>query len=233
MANKIILKGYPDQLAIAITQMIGIHQMLRDLDIPSGSDRSEAHPDRRFRPQIRLHFLQDSNFVKGSNEPGYHGRRRVPGRLTWRLMNETSETITKGELTRIGEQIKAIFGANNGYVWQKGKEMYTYAEWDKGYQMQILARSAAQAQDLTTKILSLQGHTPTWKFMTKTENLEEQARYPETPQTKVILGETVTMPKLRPNVEVRFTHADARVHKLTQPVILFDRTHTKVGALVK
>lgn len=233
MANKIILSGYPDQLAIAITQMIGIHQMLRDLDIPGGSNRSETHPNRRFKPLIRLHFIQDTDYVKGSNAPGYHGQRRVSGHITWRLMGETSETISKGELKRIGEQIKALFGANGGYVWSKGKEIYTYADWDNGYQMQILARSASQAQDMVTKILSIQGHVPTWKFMTKTENLDEASRYPETPQTKVILGETVTLPKIRPKVDVRFTHADAVVHKLTNPIILYDRKHKKVGALVQ
>jgi hypothetical protein len=233
MTDKIILKGYPNQLKVAITQIMGIHQMLQNLDIPASSERSEAHPDRRFRPQIRLHFLQDSDFEKGSNAPGYHGRRRVPGQLTWRLMNETSETITKGELTRIGEQIKRIFAANNGYTWQKGKEMYTYAEWDKGYQMQILARSVSQAQDLVTKILSIQGHTPMWRFLTKTENFEEQTRYPETPVTKIILGESVTLPNLRPNVSVRFTYADVRIHKLTEPIVICDRTNKKVGALVR
>jgi hypothetical protein len=148
-------------------------------------------------------------------------------------MNETSETITKGELNRIGEQIKTIFGANGGYIWQKGKELYTYADWDKGYQMQILARSVSQAQDLVSKILSLQGHTPQWRFLTKTENFEELNRYPETPTTKVILGETVTMPKLRPYAEVRFQYADVRVHKLTEPLVLYDRTNKKVGALVR
>ncbi|NHC34695.1 hypothetical protein [Scytonema millei] len=234
MSKKIILKGTTEQLKPVITQILAIHQMLEGLDLGAGSDRdSEAYPERRYRPQIRLHFLQDTDFDKRSNAPGYHGERRVPGRLTWRLMNETSETITLGELTRIGQQIKQIFGANSGYVWQKGKEIYTYADWDKGYQMQILARSASQAQDLVSKILSLQGHTPTWKYMTKGENLDQPSRYPETPVTKLILGKSVTMPKTRPNVEVRFAYADARIHKLLEPVVIYDRTNKKVGALVR
>lgn len=234
MGDKYILKGTPRQLKPLITHLLAVHQMLENLDIPSGGERdSEAYPDRRFRPCVRLHFLQDTDFDKRSNAPGYHGRRRVPGRLSYRLMNESSETISKGELTSLGRRIKDIFGANDGYTWQKGKELYTYAEWDKGYQMQILARSMTQAQDLVSKILSLQGHTPHWRFLTKTENAEELTRYPETPVTKVILGETVTLPKVRPNVEVRFTYADVRVHKLAEPVVIYERTGKRVGALVR
>lgn len=234
MSNLIYLKGTPKELKPIIMNIMAMRQLAESLDVAPGNERSsEAYPDRRFRPQVRLHFLEDTDFDKRSNAPGYHGRRRVPGRLSYRLMNETSETISKGELTNLGRKIKDIFGANDGYTWQKGKELYTYAEWDKGYQMQILARSMAQAQDLVSKMLSLQGHTPLWRFLTKTENAEQLTRYPETPVTKVILGETVTLPHLRPNTEVRFTYADVRVHKLTQPVVIYDRTNKKVGALVR
>lgn len=234
MSDLIYLKGTPKELRPIIMQIMANYQLAQNLNSTAGDERdSEAYPDRRYRPQVRLHFLQDTDFDKKSDAPGYHGRRRVPGRLSWRLMDETSETISKGELTNLGRRIKNIFGANNGYTWQKGKELYTYAEWDKGYQMQILARSMTQAQDLVNKILSLQGHTPHWRFLTKTENAEEQNRYPETPTTKVILGETVILPQLRPNVGVRFQYADVRVHKLMEPVVIYDRTHTKPGALVQ
>jgi hypothetical protein len=233
MSKKIILKGTTEQLKPMITQILAINQMLENLDFSDSSDRSDACPDRRFRPQIRLHFMQDTDFEAGANAPGYHGRRRVPATLTYRIMGETSETITMGELTRIGQQVKEVFGANGGYTWQKGKEMYCYADWDRGYQLQILARGAAQAQDLVTKILSLQNHTPTWKYMSKTESIDQASRYPETPTTKAILGEVKTMPKLRPNVEVRFVHADAKIHRLVQPIVIYDRTGKKVGALVR
>lgn len=233
MSDRIILKGPSKLLKPAITQILAVHQMLENLDLERDSDDEATYPDRRFRPQIRLHFLQDTDFTKVSDSLGYHGKRRIPGRLTWRLMNETSETITLGELTRIGQQIKQVFGANNGYVWQKGKDMYCYADWDRGYQLQILARSVNQARDLVSKILSFQGHSPQWAFLSRIENAEPQTRYPETPIKKTILGESVTIPKLRPNVGVRFTYADARIHKLIKPVVLYDRTQKKVQLLVQ
>lgn len=233
MSAPIIIKGNSKLLKPVITQIMALHQMIEGIEVGGSSNDETMYPGRRFNPQIRLFFLQDTDYSQtGANTAAYQGRRRLSGRLTFRLMNETSETISKGELTRIGTGIKNIFGANGGYIWDKGKELYTYADWSKGYQMQMLVRSSTQARDLTTKILSLQNHSPQWVYLTKSSNEAELERYPETPQTKIILGEVVTLKKVRPRVEVRFHYADVDIHRLMEPVILYDRTSKKVGALV-
>lgn len=233
MTNNIILKGNSKLLRPLLTEIMAINQLLENLEISGGGEDEEIYPGRRFHPQIRLHFLQDTDFSQtANNPPGYQGKKRIPGRLTFRLMNETSETISKGELTRIGTMVKNSFGSGGGYTWKKGKELYCYADWDKGYQLQMLVSTAAQARELTTKILAIQNHTPQWIFLTKCENQAEIERYPETPQTKIILGETMTLAEVRQRVEVRFTYVDAKVHKLIKPVVLYDRNSRKVGALV-
>jgi len=235
VSERIIVKGNTKLLKPVITEIMALRQLLENLEIEGGgSEDKETYPGRRYNPQIRLHFLEDTNYnVRNNSSPGYQGRKRQTGRLTFRLMDELSTTISKGELTRIGTTIKNLFGANKGYVWNKGKEMYCYADWSKGYQLQILARTTTQAKDLVTKILSIQNHVPQWIFLTKNENQSEIERYPETPQTQYILGEQVTLATVRPLVEVRFTYADARIHKLIKPVIVYDRTNKKVGALVR
>lgn len=234
MSDKILLKGNSKLLKPVITQLMAMHQLLENLDVEGGSSvESEMHPSRRYHPHIRLHFKQDTNFVPGKQTNTYQGRRRKTGLLTFRMMDETSETISNAELSNIARKIKNIFGANNGYVWNKGKELYCYADWSKGYQLQILAKNKTQAADLVTNILSLQGHSPQWIYFTRTENSVELERYPETPVTKTILGEPVTLPVVRPLVDVRFTYADARIHKLIEPVILYDRTGKKVKPLVE
>lgn len=233
MSAPIILKGNSKLLKPVITQIMALHQMIEGIEVGGSGNDETMYRDRRFNPQIRLFFLQDTDYSQtGANTTAYKGKRRLSGRLTFRLMDETSESISKGELTRIATGIKNIFGANGGYVWSKGKELYTYADWSKGYQMQMLVRSSTQARDLTSKILSLQNHSPQWVYLTKSTNEAELERYPETPQTKTILGEVVTLNKVRPRVEVRFHYADADIHRLMEPVILYDRTSKKVGALV-
>lgn len=234
MNDRILLKGNSKLLKPVITQLLATHQLLENLDIEGGySNDKEMVAGRRYQPQIRIYFQQDSDFRPGTNQPKGRGQRRKNGRQAFRLMNETSETISKAELTNIANKIKQIFGANNGYVWNKGKELYCYADWNKGYQLQILAKTKSQAADLVTKILSLQNHTPVWKYFTRTENSVELEAYPEIPEKKIMLGEEYTLPALRPLVDVRFTYAEAKIHRLVSPVILFDRRGKKVGALVK
>lgn len=121
MTAPIILKGSTKLLRPAITQLMAIHQLLENLDIESNSNDSEFYGSRRYNPQIRLFFKEDTDYNQNTNEPGYQGRRRLVGQLTFRLMDETSESIGKGELTQIATKIKNIFGANNGYIWEKVK----------------------------------------------------------------------------------------------------------------
>lgn len=233
MNDRILLKGNSKLLKPVITQLIATHQLLENLDIEGGySDDKEMVAGRRYHPQIKIYFREDTDFKAGNNQQKGRGQNRKSGRQAFRLMNETSETISKGELTNIARKIKDTFGANGGYVWSKGKELYTYAEWDKGYQLQTLARSKNQAADLVTKVLSLQGHTPQWKYFTRTENSVEFEAYPEIPQKKTMLGEEYELPTVRPLVDVRFIYAEAKIHRLVPPVVLYDRRSKKPGALV-
>jgi len=234
MDERIILKGNSKLLKPVITQLMATHQLLENLDIEGGySDDKEMVAGRRYHPQIRIYFREDTDFKPGDNQQKGRGQNRRSGRQAFRLMNETSETISKGELTNIGRRIKDIFGANGGYVWNKGKELYCYADWNKGYQLQILAKTKSQAGDLVTKILSLQNHSPEWKYLTRTENALEQEAYPEISIKKTMLGEEYTLPTVRPLVDVRFTYAEAKIHRLVPAIILYDRRKKKQNSLVE
>ncbi|MBE9193251.1 hypothetical protein IQ230_23475 [Gloeocapsopsis crepidinum LEGE 06123] len=234
MNNKIVLAGNKNLLKPAITQILAMHQLLEQIEVDATSSINEDFdPGRRYHPLIILHFREDSDFRPGTNQPKGRGQNRTKGEVSFRLMSETTETISEAELTNLGTRIKQIFGANGGYLWSKGKEMYCYADWSRGYQMQILARSEAQVRDLVTKILSLQNHTPQWKYLTKNKNASEAERYPVVPQTKLVMGKQVELPERRPNRQVRFRYAEARINPLLKTVILFDRTGKKTNALVK
>lgn len=212
---------------------MAMKQLLEGIEEQGNCIDDNFDPGRRYHPLVRLYFKQESNFVAGSNQPKGQGKYRKVGELRFRLMGETTETISKAELTNLGQRIKSVFGGDSLYIWNKGKELYCYADWSRGYQLQILARSESQARDLVTKILSLQGHTPIWKYMTKSENLAESERYPNVAETKIILGEQVTLPLTRPNVDVKFRFADVRVSPLLQPVVIYDATGKRKGALVR
>ncbi len=233
MSDEIILKGSKTLLRPIITQLMAMNQLLERMEFVADSINENYDPGRRYHPLVRLFFREDSDFRPGTNQPVGQGQNRVKGELRFRLMDETAETIGKGELTALGERVKQTFGPNNGYIWSKGKESYCYADWSRGYQLQILARSEAQAKDLVTKILSLQSHSPQWKYLSKTQNVAETERYPNIAEKKMILGEEVTLPVKRPNAEARFRFADVRITPSMPRIVIYDHTGKKAGALVR
>lgn len=233
MSDLIYLKGTPKELKPIIMQIMGMYQLLESKDIGTIYETPEALSDRMTgRPEIQLVFREDTDFNKKIDQPGYHGLNRKKGRISFRLMDETSNTISKGELTRIGTKIKELFASNNGYVWEKGKELYSYSDWTKGYHFQILCRSKVQAKQLITMVLSIQNHTPDWKLLFTNENDNANERYPENPGTKVIAGEMVKIKKYRSLVKVRFQYAIAHLNGLTTPITLYDRRGKRGNPLV-
>lgn len=231
--HNIILTGTKEELMERIPPLLDFLQILEQKDIGTIYEAPEALSDRMSgRPEVQLVFRQDSDFRKGTNQPGYHGKDRKQGRFSFRLMNETSDTITKAELTRIGTKIKELFGTNNGYIWEKGKELYSYSDWTRGYHFQLLCRSKIHAKQLITTALTIQGHTPDWKRLFENENDSPTERYPENPGTKVIAGDTVKLLAYRPLVEVRFQYAVVHLKESKTPITLYDRRHKRANALV-
>ncbi len=231
--KKVTIQGTKRELMQVIPQLTAMYQLLEGLETDSNNTNENFDPGRKYHPLVRLYFKQDSDFVAGTNQLKGRGRNRKVGEVTFRLMDETTETITEANLKTLGQRIKQVFGEGEGYVWNKGKELYTYADWSRGYQMQMLCRSEAQARDLAIKVLSLQGHTPIWKYMTKGKNVAGEERFPIERQTKVILGEQVELPLQRPNVDVRFKLADVRVNPLYKWVTIYDKTGKRTSALVR
>ena len=180
---------------------------------------------RQFRPQIVLEFLEDELDVEG-------GYGRVDGRISFRLMNETSESITRTELTTIANRIKLEFGANNGYKWKKGKDLASYTEREKGYQLQLLVRSKADAKELIGKILDINSDTPDWKYLNYKENDEPTNAYPTIPPTNLILGKTRREPRRRPIATVRFQYAYCSLWGEPNSIILYDRSYKYLNSLV-
>jgi hypothetical protein len=228
MSNNIILKGNSRLLIPVITQILAINQLLEQKDIGTiYGEPAEEYQARvaRYKPQVSLRFTEDRDDVL----PGYQAST---GRISFRLMDQTSNTISESEATALGRKIKEVFGSNKGYVWNRGKEMITYNDWDKGYYLQILTRNESNAKDLITRVLSVQNHTPNWKNAQGVKNEAELERYPYTPPTEQIMGKTVQGIRRRPNVNARFQYAVLHIHGLAKPVVLYDRSGKKPNPLV-
>lgn len=224
--HKIRLSGTPEQIAEMLPQIIAIYQLLETKDIGTVyADSSDVPPvHRKGKPKVTLYFREDTDFRRtGVRTAMPHGRNRTEGTISFRLMEETTATLSRANAVSLGRKIKDLFGTTEGYVWKKGKTMYSYTDWDKGYQFQLLCRSKIESKRIITDVLSLQSHTPDWRRLREIEPDDELASYPAGTRTRTVLGETVTVQEERPVVDVRFQYSYLTVDGANKPFTLYDR----------
>jgi hypothetical protein len=235
MSNKIVLAGNKNLLKPIITELLAFHQLLEQKDVGTiYAYTNDLNSVRRIeKPKVTLFFLEDSNFSKTAPPNKIpEGRRRQEGVIRFRIMNETTQSFSKSNGTTLGNRIKEIFGSNGGFIWQKGKTMYSYSDWERGYQFQLLCKTKTEAKRIITAVHSLQNHRADWKYFNTVENDEEFNKYPENPGTHVVMGETISLPHERPIVDVRFQYAYVRLDGVIDPITLYDRRNKRAGALV-
>lgn len=236
MTDRIILKGSSKLLMPVITQVMAVHQLLEQKDIGTiYADISQTNTVyRKHKPKLVLYFREDSDFVPtGTQSTTPHGRDRKDSIISFRLMDETSQTFSEANGTALGQKIKEVFGADGGFIWNKGKTLYSYTDWEKGYQLQLLCRNEVEAKRVTTAALSIKNDTPDWRNLQEVKNDQEALRYPVNPGTQVIMGKTVNKPVERPTVDVRFQYAYVKLSGVKEPVTLYDRRRKRTGALVE
>lgn len=179
---------------------------------------------RVYRPQVCFYF-------SGSEAPSDNVHKRVGGEISFRLMNETSTTISKTRVETLATRIKSLFVTPTRFVWHKGKLMVSYTDRKRGYQLQLLVRDKTEGKRIIEQILDVQGHTPDWKFMNSDENEEPLEKYPNNPGNQTILGKSYKKPQRRPVADVKFRYATLAVHGLPRPINLVDTTYTRSNVL--
>ena len=236
MTDRIILKGNSKLLMPVITQIMAVHQLLEQKDVGTiYADVSQKNTvERKKRPKLVLYFLEDTDFERtGRRSRTPHGRKRDDGVISFRLMDETTYSFTEANGRVLGQKVKETFGANGGFIWNKGKTYYSYSDWAKGYQLQLLCKNSTEAKRIVTTTLSIKGHTPGWGNLQQIKNDQEDLKYPATPGTEIIMGETINKPVERPIVDVRFQYAYVKLDGLETPVNIYDRTGKRPKVLVR
>lgn len=175
---------------------------------------------RKYKPQVHLMFREITSIDNA--DP-------LESQISFRLMDES---FTMADAIILANKIKAEFMSAGGYVWNKGRLMCAYSDWDLGYQLQLLCKDEAEGKRIVTSVLGLQNHVPKWKKFTINRNDQEAERYPANPPNKVILGKSYEQPRERAIHNSRFRYAELTIHELPVPIILCDRTNTWVDVLV-
>lgn len=238
MANEeqsIQLQGTKQELMELIPQLMALYQLIDAKDLGTiYAYHNDLNSVRRVgKPKVNLFFLEDSNFnKKAAPNKIAEGQRRQKGLIRFRLMDESTQSFSKGNATTLATKIKDVFGSNGGFVWNKGKTMYSYCDWLKGYQFQLLCKTETEAKRIISSTLSLQNHIPDWKNFNTQENDQKATKYPENPGTHIVMGETLPIIHERPLVDVRFQYAYVSLDGVNEPVNLYARNNRRTKSLV-
>lgn len=194
--------------------------------VVAGSLLDEIDATITYKPKITLFFKEDADDVEAGYNP-------VEMETSWRLIDETSTTITKAKLTTIANKIKTSFGAGNGYVFKKGRKLIVYKQATEGYKFLLRAKDKASAKDLIREVLSINGHTLDDEILKVSEIDDEAGAFPYNPGTHNILGKRKSKPRRRPITNVRFRYAYATVAGLGKPIYLYSKNYYYPDALVQ
>ncbi|NET91528.1 MAG: hypothetical protein F6K45_26205 [Kamptonema sp. SIO1D9] len=224
-AKAACLIGAKDSQNMALVKMMTFrHLILKDWDkpdifgVPVDAHRSVK---RAGIPQITLHFFPAYEF-EGTEEDSLRYSEIGKSRISFRWMEHKDDYPSESEITQMANKIKTAFGSSSGYLWKKGKNLYSYTEWDKGYQFQILATQESDAKDLCREVLGLRSHSFESTRFQSVLNDDPTEAYPTTPRSELIAGEMVRHPAERPVLNVRYRYSTIYIPP-RKPFTLHDR----------
>jgi hypothetical protein len=177
----------------------------------------------KFAPQITLIFKEDLDEVEEGYSP-------LDAEISFRVMNESSQTMTEAKASVIAGRIRAEFALGGGYRWHKGRTKLSYRDKDNGYQFSINAYSEAEGKQVLNKVLDIQGDSLDLDLLSITTLGDTP---PTVPPMERIYGEQRRTPRRRPVGWVRFAYADLHVHGLPNAITLVDRTGRRKNALTR
>lgn len=211
------LKDFPER----IETLLDLYQLVKSKDVGNfyGLPEQEVLERSARRPQIIMLFEQPAKELN-ENFP-----RAVVGRVSCRIMNKDSTNITPQDLESYAGRIKTLFGGETPFIWERGKESYSYTDHIKGYRLKVLAANEQAARKVVEQVLDIQSHSPDWEFMNKnTPVVAAETKYDDTPGRKTILGKPYREPRRRPRVTLKFWKAEIFIPGIAGNILLCDRT---------
>jgi len=180
--------------------------------------------DVSFRPWVHFYFSQDGHAVPDGFTP-------IQSELGFRLISETSATMTEAKAITLAREIKRVFApSGQGYVWSKGKVKVTYLDKERGYDFRINALNKLEGETLIKKFLDVKNHPFVDDYLIEHDPNRNSLNNPV--QTRTVYGKQKKVKRWRPTGNVRFRYAALFIDGLSEPVMLVDTT-TPHAALVK
>ena len=171
----------------------------------------EIQSERTFKPQVKLYFLESYNINIHED-----GTPQAEGEITFRLMNESSETISRANAETLARAIKNVF-ATPLFVWNKGKFKCTYFDLERGYELKLLVTSKAEGERIIRAVLDIQNHPFDRDYL---QYIDNDRTYPSNPGTHRVYGRTVKKFVRRRTADVKFRYAQLLIWGKQNPINL-------------
>lgn len=185
---------------------------------------TEVQSNWKFKPQVMLKFVESyDEETHGKGEP------RAEGEISFRLMNQTSESITRQDVERLALKIRQEL-ARPAFVWSKGWFKSTYQDFERGYDFRLLVKSKTEAELVIKKVLSIQDHTFNRDYF---QFVEHDRTYPANPGTHRVYGQTRKKYNKRPRVDVSFRYAQLTIQGLPNAINLVAMPGTRLRSVIE
>lgn len=176
----------------------------------------------KFAPQVVLYFKEDLEDVEEGYAP-------IDAEISFRVMDETSNSMTEAKARTLANKIRTEFTTSNGYRWKKGRVKLSYRDKDNGYQFSVNAWSEGEGKDVIDKILDIQNHTLDLDLLSIAQLGDNP---PTIPPTEFLYGKSRRTARKRPIGYVRFIYAELHLWGLPNAITLLDRSGRRKNPLV-
>ncbi|MEJ1931999.1 hypothetical protein WDZ92_17305 [Nostoc sp. NIES-2111] len=176
------------------------------------------------RPQVFLFFSQDRASVPEDLSP-------ITAEISFRLMDETSESITPAKALTLANKIKSeMTDGGKEIYFNKGKNIVNYNDRKNGLALQIYSTNEAEGEKIIKKILAIRNISFDQTKQTVSTPKRNSENIPK--GTHTVYGKPRKKRRWRPTARVRFRYAYLYVHGLNETVPLVDATGQWVDALL-
>ncbi|MEH1791611.1 hypothetical protein [Nostoc sp.] len=162
-----------------------------------GKPKVDVDADVTYHPQIFIRLWQDSTAVP-------RGKFPKSAEFSYRVMGETSETVTNEKLNSYARLVYSAFFQNQ-FAINKGKYIGWYISPVDGLHLQLYCIDEAECTRVAQAIVSKLNKTWSESLFKITKPTRSNAV--STTDTITILGQTKQRPQWRPNCTVRATEA--------------------------
>ncbi len=165
------------------------------------------------RPQVILRFAEKHSDREASNR-----QRQKVMRVSYRLMNETTETLTQANIDAIARAIELEFPTT--YFHKTGHSKHTYIDKPKGLNFIVSYSDPGDGKALVMKFMDLLNFT--YDKENASESHKEDVQF-SAPRTIRVLGEVKNLPQRRPVARVYLDKVELNIYGNQKNILLLDR----------